>query len=1270
MGENDEVTRMKRMWKQLLAIVMCLALIVPTGVMAEEVSVRYGVVTDEQVAVRKKAGANEDLWFRVDAGHVTPIIDQKTVSGVLWYKVNTEHPVPNGRTYIGWIREDCIREMTAAEIQAYLNGQEIPGTDEEEDEGGTGMLPSVDDALQGGDHTEYTGREVVGGKGVVTVTANFRSDPSTKTGTIHCEIAKGTEVEITGVPLEGDTNGWYRVTYNGKHGYVYCDLIELLDAGSDPTPDPGFGTEVTGVYGEVNTTKVNFRRDAYKDSTNANVIVQLNPGQQFEILTVPDTVSTQTWYRVRYNGEVGYIQANFVTIVSGETPAPVLPDQGDGEVTITATGMITADKVNFRHEDDAESAIYGKVHTGTVVELLSIPTKIDSDHWYKVRYNGNTGYIQAPYIRVLSVDEDALPSVELFGYAKLLEDSVNLRVSAGGDPIVSWKGKGTLLRITGEAVFNSGYNWYPVYYASAHAIYFVREDMIQVMVVEGGELNTPAPTESSFGYIVTTKVGVNLRTIDAQGNVGGSQAQVPKNTILACIGPAMTPDETNSSYTWYKVRYRGIVGYLRGDCVRVCTSTGGDIVDPEPEVTTPPAADALSGYIRLIKDDVFLRKDEGGNPLTQLPLGLILPYYGEITPAGKVGKYSWYHVKTADGLEGYIRGDCAAICDESGVEVTPKPDGTDVTGVKGRLVKKANFREEATTDSKKLGEIPLNTIVDVLFVPNNKVNGWYKIQYNGQTGYVLGSLIEVVEADSEVTPGPETSAFGYLMISDEKVALRNAPGGNTVYTRLEKGTVWPLTGLYKEVGEVKWYPVNVNGQKGYVHGGFSFKLSPTQEESYLAGNGVPEENPEVDNALTSYIIATDSVNLRASYSTDSTKMGEIKKGTVLYYSDTKTVGGTVTWYNVVYDHKSVWVHGNFVKVMTNKEYQDYIASNPEEEPDTSAILGYVKLIMDKVYIRDSAAGSAIDQLRIGTVLPYYVENVDDAAGNYKWYRISLEDGKFGYIRADMVEKCLENGDPLPLPEPDLGETTSAPQTQQMTKYTNLYQGMTNSDANQARVRNLVQELINQGYYTGEMTSSYTTQVKEAVKLFQTAKGLSATGTADSATQHALFGTRPDGAGDTSNLDFVHYPAEKIDWFTGGIQELLPRGSKFKIYDVKTGIVFWAYRQAGGKHMDIETLTAADSKRLCQIYGTDTLQEIVDENMWYPRRACLVTIGTRTFACSLDGMQHGDDTIANNGMDGQVCLHFYNSQGHSSGEVSTSHAEAVEYAYQHAPGGKK
>ena len=62
------------------------------------------------------------------------------------------------------------------------------------------------------------------------------------------------------------------------------------------------------------------------------------------------------------------------------------------------------------------------------------------------------------------------------------------------------------------------------------------------------------------------------------------------------------------------------------------------------------------------------------------------------------------------------------------------------------------------------------------------------------------------------------------------------------------------------------------------------------------------------------------------------------------------------------------------------------------------------------------------------------------------------------------------------------------------------------------MKNLVNELKNQGYYSGSVTSKYTTAVADAVKAFQKAKGLSVDGIAGAATQHMLFGTVPVGAG--------------------------------------------------------------------------------------------------------------------------------------------------------------
>ena len=178
------------------------------------------------------------------------------------------------------------------------------------------------------------------------------------------------------------------------------------------------------------------------------------------------------------------------------------------------------------------------------------------------------------------------------------------------------------------------------------------------------------------------------------------------------------------------------------------------------------------------------------------------------------------------------------------------------------------------------------------------------------------------------------------------------------------------------------------------------------------------------------------------------------------------------------------------------------------------------------------------------------------------------------------------------------------------------------------------------------------------------------GIAGSNTQHALFNTVPVGTADRDNLTMTIYPAEIIRWDTGGIQELWPRGSNFKVYDVETGIVFWAHRWAGGLHEDIEPLTAADTQRICDMYGVSKSSEITDSKHWQ-RRPCLVTIGTRTFACSLYGVPHNypdGDTISDNDFKGQMCLWFWNSKGHESKKTDTNHEKAIIYAWENAPNG--
>jgi len=1042
---------MKHGMKWLVTLLVALMMLLTLTAAAAQGA--YGVVTKDQVAVRKQPDTDAAYWFRLDTGFVCQIIDVVTEDDVLWYKVDTTHPDPEkDNTYIGYITGECFRPLTAEESEVYAADAEA-------------------DVLPGDALSEEAVVEVVEKSADVTLR------PSVSSG-----FGGSFDVGIMGGATQAPT----------------------------AVPDVAPGDE----------------EDDY----------------------------------------------------ASDAPGAFDP------MVMVATGEITASGTNFRITPSTKGELIGKLNAGALVELITIPESIGSDYWYRVRYNGQEGYIQSNYVRVLTMGYTPTPAPSAYGYARLIYDTANLRDLPGGTTRAQWEGKGSLLQIVGEAQYKNSYYWYPVYYGVEMRTYYVREDVIELEGVSGIPSVTAAPApdySGAYGYVLTTQPGVNLRLKPS----GETVAQIPRGEVVQCIGSPVTPE--GSTYTWYYVQYNSLRGYLRGDCVRVCTADGGAIVATPTPVPTSNVGTSSYGYIRLTKGAVNLRTRPGGTSQGQLPKDLILPLIGTTVNSG----YDWYPVRTADGRTGYIRSDCAILTDASGNEVTitptPAPGGT--------------------------------------------------------------------------TGTPSLSSYGYVQITVGGTNLRSTVGGETIH-QLKKNTVWPMIGIAVNYGQYTWYPIQAEGYTGFVRGDCAFKLSASQELSYLTNGTVPAETPVPTPSLSKYVITTlDYVNLRASASRDAAAPYKVRTGTVMAFTGTKTVG-TSNWYRVIYDDTEVWVLGTCVRVMTTAEYEAWLGNNPGSAPESSANLGYLITTEAGVNVRDEAAGSKIvARLSRGSIVPYYAEA--KRVGSYSWYAIRTLDGVDGYVRSDMVSKCDQNGNAIITPTPAPGGTTGGTTggTQQEATYTTLRLGSSGT-----AVLNLVNALRNQGYYNGALTSSYTSEVRDAVIAFQRAKKLIVDGIAGSQTQHALFGTVPPGTADPNNLTFSFYPVEKIDWFTGGIQQLWAKGANYKVYDVRTGIVWWAHRWSGGFHADIEPLTAADTARLCQIYGVDNAKEIWDKNLWQ-RRPCLVTIGNRTFACSLMGMPHNEDgdTIDNNNMTGQICLHFTNSKGHESGKVDSYHTKAIQEAYDWA-----
>ena len=236
--------------------------------------------------------------------------------------------------------------------------------------------------------TGTTATDVALGTGTVKCSSsvNFRSAPNTSS-TSYGELKNGTKVNVVGV-----SSGWYKVTYNGKTGYIHPDYITLASSSAGTAIAPSNTvTSTTGTAGTVKcSSSVNLRSEA---NTSSSILAELKNG------TAVTVVSTANgWCKVTCSGKTGYIKQDYVSTTgsaSNDTSAS----------TGTAAVVKCSSTVNFRSSASTSSTILGELKNGTAVSVLST-----SNGWSKVSYAGKAGYISADYLVTASSGTAISPS--------------------------------------------------------------------------------------------------------------------------------------------------------------------------------------------------------------------------------------------------------------------------------------------------------------------------------------------------------------------------------------------------------------------------------------------------------------------------------------------------------------------------------------------------------------------------------------------------------------------------------------------------------------------------------------------------------------------------------------------------------------------------------------------------------------------------------------------------------------------------------------------
>lgn len=138
--------------------------------------------------------------------------------------------------------------------------------------------------------------DVQGGTVTTSSAVNFRTEATTSSESMG-KLTDGTRVAIL-----DEIDGWYKVAYDGKTGYMSSDYV---------VSQPIMNIECGGA--KVTTSVLNVRSGP---GTENSIVTKLYEGNVAKIIGI-----NNAWFKVQYGSQTGYISPDYVEIVkySGST---------------------------------------------------------------------------------------------------------------------------------------------------------------------------------------------------------------------------------------------------------------------------------------------------------------------------------------------------------------------------------------------------------------------------------------------------------------------------------------------------------------------------------------------------------------------------------------------------------------------------------------------------------------------------------------------------------------------------------------------------------------------------------------------------------------------------------------------------------------------------------------------------------------------------------------------------------------------------------------
>lgn len=243
-----------------------------------------------------------------------------------------------------------------------------------------------------------------------TVNLNMRTKASTS-GSRILTIPKGKEIQYI-----SKSGSWYRVKYGSKTGYVSSSYIKATKVSTPAAKPPATKPPTTNATSKTYKTTENLNLHS-SASTSGKILVTIPKNK-----TVKYISTSSSWYRVQYGSKTGYVSSKYLSEIKPTPPKPTAP--------VVKKYYYTTVNLNLRDKASTSGSLLMTILPNEKVEYVS-----SYGDWYKVKYDGKTGYVAKQYLTEKAPAKPSVPAddtdYEIKYEAVVTVDGLNVRSTPG-----------------------------------------------------------------------------------------------------------------------------------------------------------------------------------------------------------------------------------------------------------------------------------------------------------------------------------------------------------------------------------------------------------------------------------------------------------------------------------------------------------------------------------------------------------------------------------------------------------------------------------------------------------------------------------------------------------------------------------------------------------------------------------------------------------------------------------------------------------------------